>query len=172
MSAKPTSESEKEFVIPTMYKSKIGSYLSWPVGAVELTKALLVVPQITEFQLKFRDHYPTHSKGKWPVSFPVIEARYAFHRTQFAPIAGINEGHWNFEILPVPRNMRAEIREAFQQQGFGLIAQWLVAHADFSSREGNLSLASIWNSETKELTFESRDYVLPEVSSAKHQNKK
>ncbi len=162
----------EEFIIPTRYKTQIGSYLSWPIGAMELTKSLLHVPQIKELQLKFYESYPKKPQGKWPVSFSVIEARYAYHRTEYAPIAGVNDANWYLNVYPVPRLMRAEIREALKQHGFRLLADWLIDHAKLSNREGNLNFKGVWNSESKELTFGSQDYVLPEVSSDKQRNKR
>jgi len=163
---------EEEFIIPTRYKTQIGSYLSWPVGAMELTKALLGVPQIRVLELRFSEHYPKYPKGKWPASFRVIEAQYTYHRTQYAPFAGWNDVHWYFDVFPVPRNMRAEIRVALQKHGFRTVAEWLLGHAAFSGRESSLRYTGHWNSETKELSFGSHEYVLPEVSAVKQRNRK
>jgi hypothetical protein len=159
---------EKVFIIPTRLKSKIGSYLSWPTGALELTKALSKVPQIKSLQLEFCESSQNQRKGKWPVSCRVIEVRYAYHRTKYAPIAGWNDGSWNLMILAVPREIRSKIREALKAQGFGLIEDWLKCHAHFSGREGNLNFVGNWNSELDELDFEQRETVLPEVSGNKH----
>src|ERR1039458_5980771 len=159
---------EKEFIIPTRYKTQIGYLLSWPVGAMELTKAILNVPQIKELELIFGQHYPTPHQGKWPVSFSVLEVRYAHPLIQLS----VPNSDWDFYIYPVPRNMRAEIREALTLRGFKLIADWLLNHAGFSGRESNLRFTGVWNSELKELSFGSRDYVLPEVSTDKQKSKK
>src|SRR5208282_4320564 len=132
---------EKEFIIPTRYKTQIGSYLSWPVGAMELTKAFLHVPQIKELQLAFWESYPKKPQGKWPVSFSVIEAQYSHPQH---PLLGANSD-WELCVYPVPRNMRAEIRKPLAQHGFNLIANWLVEHARFSGRESNLRLIGTWN---------------------------
>ena len=163
---------EKEFIIPTRYKSKIGSYLSWPAGALELTKALSSVPQIKLLRLEFNGHPQNQRKGSNPVSFRVIEVRYAYHRTQYAPIAGWNDGSWNLAILAVPREIRSKIRDALKEHGFGLIANWLTNHAEFSGREGNLNYVGTWNSELNELSFGQRESVLPEISSNKQIDKK
>ena len=149
---------EKEFIIPTRYKIGIGSYLSWPTGAKELTEAFGDVPQIKELQISFWESYPKHLKGKWPVTFPVIEAIYAHPRN---PILGGSD--WEFCVYPVPKNKRAEIRESLARNGFKILAEWLLDHAKYSGRESHLRFTGIWNSELKELTFGSRDYVLPEV---------
>ena len=157
---------EKEFIIPTRYKVQISSNLSWSVGAMELTKHLARIPKIKELQLSFAPSYGLPQQGKWPVSFRVIEIRYAH------PHLFTGDSNWELNIYPVPRNMRAEIREKLTQSGFRLIAEWLLEHANFSGRESYLRFTGIWNSELKELNFESRNNVLPEVSPAKQKNKK
>jgi hypothetical protein len=156
---------EKEFIIPTRYKTEIGSYLSWPIGAKELTKAFLHVPQIKELQLRFWESCPKHPKGKWPVNFPVIEVQFSH-----PPILlSIPHSDWELCVYPVPRNMRAEIKEVLLQNDLKPIAKWLFDHAKFSGRDSHLRFTGIWNSELKELTFGSRDYVLPEVSGKQKQ---
>jgi len=141
------------------------------MGAKELTNAFLDVPQIKDLQLKFERHHSYH-QGKWPVSFSVIEASYAYHRTQYAPIAGLTDSSWSLFVYPVPRNMRAAIRETLAQHGFGLIREWLIGHAKVSGREGNWRFEVVWNSESKELTLGTHDYVLPDISARKQSNKK
>jgi hypothetical protein len=155
---------EKEFIIPTKYKTLVSSNLSWPIGAVELTKHLADVPQIEELQLTFAPSYGAPQQGKLPVNFSVVEVRYTH-----PPFIGDNS--WELNVYPVPRNMRAKIREALTLHGFKLIAEWLSDHAKFSGRASNLRFTGIWNSELDELNFESRDNVLPEVSSKRRNNK-
>jgi len=157
---------EAEFIIPTRYKTPIASYLSWPVGAMELTKVFLNVPQIKELQLVFGQHYPIPHQGKWPVSFSLVEARYTH-----PPIQILNPFDWELRVFPVPRNLRAEVRESLEQLGFNPIADWLLKHSQFSGRASNLRFSVVWKSELKELTFESRDYLLPEVSAEKRKRK-
>ena len=149
-----------EFTIPTAHKSPIGSYLSWPIGAKELTKALLLVPQIKEMQIRFSEGHPKHPKGKWPASFPVIEAQ--FSHPQMIPF--LSKFDWEICVHPVPKNLRAEIREALLQNGLKSLEKWLFAHAKFSGRDSHLRFTSNWNSELKTLAFGTDDNVLPDVS--------
>lgn len=158
---------ESEFIIPTRYKYRIGSYLSWPAGARELTKALSDVPQLKEIQLGFRETYPKHPKGKWPSKFCVLAARYSYERTQYAKIPGINDANWDFEVYSVPRETRAEIRSASVEYGFRRMAEWLSASAKISGSEGYLSFEATWDADSKELTFGTREYALPETSAKK-----
>ena len=162
---------EKEFIIPTRYKSKIGSHQSWPTGAMELTNCLLSVPQLKDIQITFSGGGSKPQKGKEPIDFRVIEVGYGYHRTRHAVIAGWDDGSWGIMIHAVPREIRSKIREALKSQGFGLIENWLKGHAHFSGREGNLNFTGTWNSELNELAFGQREAVLPEVSSSKQINK-
>ena len=162
---------EKEFLIPTRYKSKIGSHQSWPTGAMELTNCLSNVPQLKKIHITFSGRESKPKKGKEPVDFRVIETRYDYHRTRHATITGWNDGSWNITIHAVPREIRSKIREALKAQGFGLIANWLQSHAHFSGNEGYLNFTGTWNSELNELAFGQREVVLPEVSSSKQINK-
>ena len=159
-----SAEHQKEFILPTRYKSDIGSYLSWPVGAKELTKSFSHVPQIKDIQIEFWESYPKHPKGKWPASFPVIEVTYSRPRV-------FGNFDWEFHVYPVPRNVRSEVRESLAVSGFKVLAEWLFEHAKYSGRESHLRFTGIWNSDSKELTFGSRDYVLPEVADRKTKRK-
>jgi hypothetical protein len=46
-------EVEQKQIIPTRYKSKLSSTLSWPIGAEELSAALKDVPQFAELESTF-----------------------------------------------------------------------------------------------------------------------
>ena len=163
----PAEEShEKEFIIPTRYKARISSQLSWPTGALEITEAFSEVPQIRELQLSFSPHYPNPHQGKWPVSFSVIEVQYANGRSKLS-----NCSDWDIRVYPVPRRMRAEIREELEIRGFEVLGKWLIDHARFSGHSGDLRFSCVWNLELKTMTFESHDYVLPEVSVKKGRGK-
>ena len=147
-----------EFIIPTGFKTKISSSLSWPTGAMELTKALADVPQLKELEVWFSDSFEIRQQGKWPAVFPAIEVRYARHRN----VPGFNTG-WCLVVRPVPRNVKSEISEALRKHGFKLIADWLIIHASLSKQDGNSFFKGVWSSELKELTFGTRDYILPQV---------
>ncbi len=160
-----TDESQaEEFIIPTRFKSKIGSHQSWPTGAMELTNCLLNVPQLKNIQITFTGGGSKPPKGKEPIDFRVIDVGYGYHRTRHAAIAGWDDGSWGIMILAVPREIRSKIREALKAQGFGLIENWLKSHAHFSGHEGNLNFTGTWNSKLNELAFEQREVVLPRVS--------
>lgn len=163
----PAEEShEKEFIIPTRYKARISSQLSWPTGALEFTEAFAEAPQVRELQLIFTQHYPTPHQGKWPASFSVAEVCFTNGRPRL-----LNSSEWVIRVYPVPRSMRAEIREKLEFRGFKVLGKWLIDRARFSGHAGDLRFSCVWNSELKTMTFESHDYVLPEVSVKKGRGK-
>lgn len=150
---------EKEFIIPTGYKERISSQLSWPTGALEITRAFASAPQLRQMRLIFRQHYPVPHQGKWPSSFPVVELQYANGRSTF-----LHSSDWQVYVYPVPRNLRAEVREQVALRGFQILSQWLNEHVRISGNAGSLRYSCVWNSELKVLTFESHDYVLPVIA--------
>jgi hypothetical protein len=162
----PAEEQEKEFIIPTRYKSKVASRLSWPVGAKELTGQFANVPQLKELHLSFGLRYRENQQGKLPIVFNVIEIR---HRLTSKILD--NDTEWEIHIHPVPRDMRARIREAFASHGFKKIVEWLIQNAKFSGSESYISYSGFWHSDIDELKFNTHDYVLPEISTAKQKRK-
>jgi len=160
----PEAQGE-EFIIPTRYRQPIGSHLSWPVGARELTKELSNIPQVKELQITFAGGGPKWPKGKEPTSSPIIEARFSYNVKQIQIIEELNLPKWSLTVYPVARSERAEVKKALVQTGFKMVADWLIKHSEFENSEGDWEFKEIWNSKLKELTYKSRDYVLPEVSS-------
>lgn len=155
---------EEGFIFPTNYKAKIGSYLSWPLGAKELTEAFRDVPQAKQFYLEFGTHHSYH-QGKWPARFVVIETIYnGSKRLQCSNITDFNERRWHFHIYPVPRNMRSGVKEALKQGGFQQIRKQLARHQHLSSSESYWRFELIWDSNVKELASGSYDYILPKIS--------
>ena len=161
---KAVEDQEKEFVIPTKYKSSISSRLSWPLEAAELTKQFAGVPQLKELRLSFSPRHGENQQTKLSEVFNIIEIQY---RTPLLE----NDTNWEIRINPVPRNVRAKIREAFVSHGFKNIVEWLIQHAKFSGGASVLGYSGFWHSDIDELKFKAHDYVLPEISMAKQKHK-
>jgi hypothetical protein len=151
-------DEEKEFIIPTRYKSEVSSRLSWPLGAAEITRYLIHVPQVKQIQLSFSPSYGLPQQGKWPPTFPIVEIRYSH------PPLITGNSDWQLNVYPVPRNLRAKIREMLMASGFAAISKWLVENQNFSGGPSYLSFKGIWNSNSEELNFTSYDNILPETS--------
>lgn len=155
---KPAEEHEKEFVIPTKYKTQVSSRLSWPLGAMEITKNLAGVPQLEKLQLSFATHHKFNQQGEWPAMSVVFELRYS------PQPFGEDVSNWQISVYPVPKNMRAKVREAFASYGFKSIVDWLNKNANFSSRASDLGFLGFWHSEGDKLSFSTHNYIVPEIS--------
>ena len=156
---------DKEFIIPTKYKIEVSSRLSWPLGATEITKRLIHVPQVKQIQLTFSPSYGLPQQGKWPPSFPIVEIRYSHPPL----IAGNSD--WRLNVYPVPRNLRAKIREVVMASGFTAIAKWLLENQRFSGGPSYLRFTGIWNSDSEDLNFNSYENILPENSATTKKQK-
>lgn len=157
----PEAGQDKEFIIPTKYKSEVSSRLSWPLGASEITKRLIHVPQINQIQLSFSPSYGSPQQGKWPPNFPIVEIRHSHPPL----IAGNSD--WEINVYPVPRNLRAKIREVLMVSGFAMITRitrWLFENQKFSGGPSYMRFRAIWNSDSGELIFTSHNNILPETS--------
>lgn len=150
---------EKGFIIPTRYKVQISSKLTWPLGAKELSESLVDVPQIEKFQLVFQVPFKMPQQGKWPGSFSVLKVEY-----NHPPFLS-EHSDWTLSIHPVPRQIRAKVRESLSTQSLNSVVQWIAEHAEISGRGSYLRFELIWNCELEQLTFDSHDYVLPGVQS-------
>ena len=157
----PAEGQEDEFIIPTRYKVGISSRLSWPLGAKELTKNLADVPQLNELQLSFTTGYKFNQQGKWPAVSIVFNIQYS--PQSFTE----KDSRWQITVFPVPRNLRAKVREALAIHGFKSMADWLGENAKFSGQESSRSFSGFWHSEGNELSYSTHDYVVPEISTNK-----
>ena len=162
----PAEGQEEEFVIPTRYKVGISSRLSWPLGAKELTKNLGDVPQLKELQLSFTTEYKFNQQGKWPAVSIVFDIRYS--PRPFIESAS----RWQVTVYPVPRIMRAKVREALAVHGFKSMADWLCKGTKFSGQESNFSFSGFWHSESDQLSYTTHDYIVPEISTNKPKKQK
>jgi len=153
----------------TSSKDRIGSYLSWPVGAERISIALAEVPQASIIKLTFSEHWPKYHQGKWPLSYSVFKAEYCRYRNMHR----IGESSWAVCVRPVPRDQRAKVKEALESKGFTKVADWLSKNAGLSGREGKLAFEISWNSELEELSYVVNGMVVPEVTTdaAIRQNK-
>lgn len=150
-------------LFPTTSKERIGSYLSWPTGATALSEALGSVEQASCLEVTFQEHWPKPHQGKWPVRFSVLEVEY--RRIRNAHMTGPwAEPHWKLCVRPVPREQRAKVRAALESVGFQHVADWLRSHESLHGREGRVTLALFWNSDTEVLECEAAGKAVPEVT--------
>ena len=103
-----------ELIIPTRFKKKIPQKLSYPVGAKEVSDALISVPQFGELGLCF-------SYSGWKHQF--LEVRF------WSPPMHEGWSEWQIEVGPVPRLVRHRFHEYIVETALPRMAAWLVEHA-------------------------------------------
>lgn len=150
-------------LFPTNHKSRIGSYLSWPTGAMALSEALASVPQSQWLSVDFWEHHPKHHQGNWPKRYVILEVEYRRRRDKYVTDAQA-EPHWALSVSPVPREQRAKVKTVLESTGFQRVAGWLRSHESLHGREGRVTLALIWNSDTEVLEYEDAGKAVPEVT--------
>ena len=153
----------KERLFPTRRKGRIGSYLSWPVGAKVVSEAFAAVPQAKEFEVEFAEPWPKYHQGRWPVRIPVLEVEYRRYRNPH--LSGFwAEPDWTLIVRPVPRELKPKVRSALETIGFKRAGEWLTQNERLHGREGSVRFCVLWNSESDGLEFETKGNAVPEVT--------
>jgi hypothetical protein len=117
-----------EIIIPTRYKNKISQNLSYPVGAKEVSEALVSVPQFSELELRFFSYrfYPYWKRGN-----------YEFLGVQFStPVLHDGWSEWQIEVQPVPRVLRHRFHQYILEIALPQMAKWLVERAGAEQGQG------------------------------------
>jgi hypothetical protein len=113
---------DKKILIPTRCRAKIAQYLSYPVGAEQISEALACVPQFAKLGL----HFSFFARN--------LEARrghYEFLEVEYSkPPYDVPGSGWDIRVLPVPRILRHLIHQYAVETALPQIAQWLVERAD------------------------------------------
>jgi hypothetical protein len=100
----------------TIYRSKIGSHLSYPVKFSEFSE--LLHPAMEELGIGVRFsawNAPRQNEGRH--IYPIIEASYDSRE----------DGAWEIQVSPVPRAIRAEVRSLLLPALPARVRSWLVA---------------------------------------------
>jgi hypothetical protein len=100
----------------TIYRSKIGSHLSYPVKFSELCD--LLSPAMEQFGIGVRFHafFPPRQK-QVRGDYEIIEASYDPHE----------ESAWELVVSPVPRLLREDIRAVLLPALAAEVRSWLVS---------------------------------------------
>jgi hypothetical protein len=135
-------------LIPSGYKSKIPSTLSWPLGAEEISAALASVPQYGDLTLNFRYVGSDRGAVQSPWWMTVIQIDYAKHSIGFSASKsmidrGWHERHWNLRIVPVLRTDRKIVRDRLLLQ-LPHVADWLTKNHALKAI-GRSSLLVVWD---------------------------
>jgi hypothetical protein len=139
-------------MIPTRYKAKLPSDLSYPLGAKETSEALAGVPQYDLLHLWFSDRPVFRASAFrsvldagspytiFEVRFTKMEPGHGASRAMIA--AGHYDKQWQLHVYPVRRQQRRAAHEALLRDAMPAAREWL-------SRPGTAG----WESGMKQLAF-------------------
>jgi hypothetical protein len=136
-------------LIPTLYKTRLPSELSFPVGAEVLSEHLADVPHFSDFRICFSDVV-----SAWKSKFQQMLADGADYEIVTARL-------WSpFEIFvyPVRRHLKHAVKEAMVADGLPKMRQWMLRQGSPSS----LKFASggiVFSPPTLTVHFEERNHV-------------
>jgi hypothetical protein len=146
-------------VLPTAYRAKIPSALSYPIGAKAISDALFDVPQRELLTITFRLQTRWKRRDGTAVPYEVLKASYSGAMRQFSPSQrmaerGYNEPKWTIEVNPVPRTLKHGVQVRLIGEALPKMRNWLISNSHSLEREGYHAL-KFWYDETKnELTPE------------------
>jgi hypothetical protein len=135
-------------LIPTQYKTKIPSLVSWPIGAQEISDALLDVPQFSELKITFSFYMTNKTALKhWPwmevMRFEYVKTANSLSVSDDMIQRGYLERRWSITVSAVPRDQRKRLHDLLLVE-LPKAAKWL---SDNQSRQamGRLSFKIIWD---------------------------
>jgi hypothetical protein len=142
-------------MIPTRGKSRLPSFLSYPVNAKTVSEALAQVPQLEELSLRFFYYRNTWRENK---TQPILSAEYSYQKaSQYDPHRfeefGWYQPRWIIEVHPVPREMRSTIAQLLKGEGLPRIARWLQESTQHTGRQVSSALRIEYNLETNALEY-------------------
>jgi hypothetical protein len=133
-------EDEKPYVFPTQSRAKHSKFVSYPVGAENLSRALDGVPQHATLQCVFTAGNPHRDVGK--KQFRVMHVLYrkrerSFYDGEDAESRGVFEPKWEIWVYDVRVEQRFEIKKALMDVGLPLMLRpWLIANAALHGQSG------------------------------------
>jgi hypothetical protein len=135
-------------LIPTRYKAKIPSLASWPIGAQEISDALLGVPQFNELEVTF-SFYMTNKTAleHWPwmevMRFEYVKTANSLSVSYEMIQRGYLERRWSITVSAVPRAERKRFHDLLLLE-LPKAAEWLSANQSRQAM-GRLSFKIIWD---------------------------
>jgi hypothetical protein len=100
----------------TIYRTKIGSHLSYPVKAAELQELLSPATEELGIGVRFFSFKAPRQNETRP-SYPIIEAQYS----------PSEEENWDLMVSPVPRSLRTAVRLLLLPALADKMHPWLIA---------------------------------------------
>jgi hypothetical protein len=126
----------------TIYRSEIGSHLSYPVKFSELCDSLS--PAMDELGIGVRfSAWNAPRQNETRDIYPVIEASYDLRE----------DGAWEIQVSPVPRVVRDEVRTLLLPALSAQVRSWLVAKRTTGWSSTYHAIRGKFDSASKQLLF-------------------
>jgi hypothetical protein len=158
-------------MIPTRYKSKLSSALSWPIGAEELSLALKDVPQFHELSTTFYfNGVRDLASARTTAWMTLLEFRYRrremriFDSDDSLANAALGR-HWEIYVKPVLREKRKRLHDGILLQ-LPRVASWFLQR-DSLRVIGQSVLLIVWNAKEDTVYVSSKDTLELQISSRK-----
>ena len=141
-------------MIPTVYKVKLSSLLSYPLGAKDLSDALAGVPQFGVLSVRFS---PGLDKNPHRVESPfeILRLNYSGLNTASGDSANESdtEPEWNISVGAIPRPLRHVVKTALQTEALPKVRQWLADNPGPFERGGHAWIVVGYDAERESLTY-------------------
>ena len=139
--------------IPTTYRGKIRTGLSYPLGAEAISEALKEVRQLEELELSFHSSYALRASQSEKalrrreaipvvtVSFRVYEVGLTGSNTLLNE--GLYDDRWSLTVYPVPSPDRRAAQDALLDRGLPIVREWLMRPRSQTWLQGSKGLVLI-----------------------------
>lgn len=133
-----------DHIFPTKSRTKHSKLLSYPIGAVALSRALDGVPQHDQIACTFFAGNPNAAKHKdriYVMSVVYEKQGRSFHHSEDANERGVFDPRWTINVYAVASEIRAAIKAALLEVGLpDCTRKWLVEHAHLTGKTGGAAL--------------------------------
>lgn len=151
-------------IIPTLSKTRISHYLSYPIGAEQVSTALASTPQLLELKLHF--FYSCFDRGLREGHYEFLRAEYLNETTPAEKWTAYNlyprppQYRWEIVVQPVPRVLRHCIKQFILDSALPQIAHWLIERANLA-QQGNDILAFFYDEKAEEFIPQELTHLEP-----------
>jgi hypothetical protein len=153
-------------IFPTQSRAKHSKFVSFPLGAENLSRALDDVPQHAALCCIFTAGNPHRDVGK--KQFRVMHVLYrkrerSFYDGEDAESRGVFEPKWEIWVYDVRVEQRFEIKKALMEVGLPLMLKpWLIANAEVTGQSGEAVFMLDYDSEKQVLVQSQGNKIAPQ----------
>lgn len=136
----------------TDVKSKIPSFLAYPVHAKQLWEALADVPQAAGMKIWF--YYSKSSTRQDADVHPVLSVEYRFSEaSRFLPHSVKVGPRWSITVQPVQSAIKHHVAEMLQREAFPRLHGWLLTKKDVTGEVRSHRLSVLYNEALDRLEY-------------------